>query len=375
MQKKTKSNKQFMVLSVIAIIIMVTCHVAGDIYKIFSIFPFIAVFIFISGYFYQEKNEEKMKDYIFHKFKKLMIPFFILNLIYGIIVNILKHYDIVHYGSEISLYTMIIQPFINNSQYVFTFPSWFVPSLFIGSICYLVIHKFARKVKFINDEILLVVFSIIALITMYYSEIAREQSYAMVLFKIAFFLPFFQIGYLYKQKWQKYDDKIPTIPYLIVLIIVNYLLFHLFGSLNYDMHEFSGFEKETVVWAFIVSITSILFYTRIARVISKWIGENKIVNYISNHTFSIMTHHIFILFLFEAILYVLVLNGINIVNFDINSFKQGWIYVYQIPNWQIAFQLWYAIIGIVGPLILQFGYDFIKEKTIEIERKLIAKRN
>ena len=54
MQKKT--NEQFMILSFIGIIIVVICHLARDIYKYLEFLPYIAIFVFVSGYFYKENS-------------------------------------------------------------------------------------------------------------------------------------------------------------------------------------------------------------------------------------------------------------------------------------------------------------------------------
>lgn len=372
--QKTKSNKQFMILSVIGIFIVVVCHLAGEIYRFFRIFPYIAVFVFISGYFYKKENEEKIIHYIFYKFKKLMIPFFIINLIYGIIINLLKNANIINYGAQINLYTLFVQPFVNNNQYVFTFPAWFVPALFLTTCSYVIIRKIYKKIKLRNEYLLFGIFIILQAISIYYQNTIYEKEYIIIIFRIMFFLPFFQFGYLYKQNLQKHDDKIPTIPYLIVLIGINYTLYKIYGELNYDMHEFSGFMNHNFILILITSLIGILFYTRIAKVLSKYIGENKLINYISNSTFSIMTHHIFISFIIGWIIYEININIVSVPYFDVERFKAGWIYVYEIPNLLILTQIIYTILGIGMPVVLHYIFDKIKEKSIKIYKTKLIKQ-
>lgn len=365
---KNKSNKQFMILSVIGIIVMLMCHLAGEYFKYLKAFPFIVIFVFISGYFYKEENEDNLGKYIWYKFKKLMIPFFIINLIYGIIVNILKTSGIINYGSPITLYTLCIQPFINNSQFIFNFPAWFVPTLFLLNICYSSIHKYLRKIKYLNDYILLAIFVILNFITVYFNYISHRQDVIVIIFKVLFFLPFFHIGYLYNKKWQKYDEKVSDFLYLLILGGANYIFFKLYGDLIYDMHDFADFKTNSIILPFITSVISILFYTRIAKVLSKWLGENKIISYISNNTSTIMTHHLFIIFLFNLILYIINLKT-PVPYFNIEIFRNGWICVYEVPGWIYMQQLVYVILGIVGPLFLHYIYDKIKNL---IKKKLIA---
>ena len=365
--QNVKTNKQFMVLSVIGIFIVVACHLAGEIYRFFKVFPYIAIFIFISGYFYKEEKEDNVFSYIFYKFKKLMIPFFIINLIYGIIVNIFKSAGIINFGEEVNLFTLFVQPFINNNQFVFNFPAWFVPTLFLTYVFYVNIHKVYRKIKFNNEVVLLIFFIILQVVSVYYQKLTSQYTYIISLFRIMFFLPFFQFGYIYKQKWQKYDDKIPTIPYLIILFTINYIAYKKFGDLNYDMHEFSGFKSNILILPTITSFIGILFYTRIARVLSKWIGESKIINYISNSTFSIMTHHVFVSFLVGAILYGINKNITSIPYFNIDKFKAGWVYIYEIPGKEIITQIGYLILGIGVSLLIHYVYNKIKEKAEKID--------
>ena len=363
MQEKVKENKQFMILSAIGIILVVICHLSGEMNRKLTLFPsssfFIPLFIFISGYFYKEEKEKQLGKYILYKFKKLMIPFFIINLIYGVIVNILKHYQIVQYGETINFYTLFVQPFINNNQFVLNFPAWFVPILFVTTCVYAVIHKFSKKVTFIKDEILLIVFIILQAIAVYYQDFAKAQNVITIIWKVLFFLPFFQIGHLYRIKWHEKENQLPTIPYLLLLMIINYCFGKVFGDLNYDMHEFSGFQSQYMFLPLCTSMTGILFYTRIARILSKWLGENKIINDISNHTSSIMSHHLFAAFILNIIFYVMKLKW-NFPYFDIEKFQKGWIYVCEIPGWDMVIQLGYVLLGIIVPLLFSKVFEKIK---------------
>lgn len=359
MKTKVKSNEQFMVLSVIGIIVVVFCHMPSGFIKIF---PFITLFVFISGYFYKEQNEENLGRYIYYKFKKLIIPFLIINLVYGIIINILKYFNFINFGADINLYTLLVQPFTNNSQFIFNYPAYFVPAIFLTTACYAVVHKTAKKIKGFREEILLGIFIILNILSVTLRTYINNPNYSLIFFRVMFFLPFFEFGYLYKNKWQEKDDKIPTVPYLIVLFAINYILYKVFGSLNYNMHEFSGFQTQRLVMPLFSSIVGILFYTRLAKVLSKWLGKNKLVNYISNNTFAIMTHHMFVLFIFSFGLNIINCYIVQIPYYDTARFIQGWVYIYEVPSWNVLMQIGYVIYAIAGSLGLQYIYDKIKEK-------------
>ncbi len=370
MKTKVKSNEQFMLLSVIGIIVVVFCHMPSELFTFTEIFPFITLFVFISGYFYKEQNEENIGKYIYYKFKKLIMPFLIINLVYGIIINILKYFGFINFGADINLYTLFVQPFTNNSQFIFNYPAYFVPAIFLTTASYAIIHKTAKKIKGFKEEILLGIFVILNILSLVFQYYIRPLNYSLIFLRVMFFLLFFEFGYLYKNKWQEKDDKIPTVPYLIILFSINYILYKIFGSLNYNMHEFSSFRAEGLVIPLISSIVGILFYTRLARVLSKWLGKNKLVNYISNNTFAIMTHHMFVLFLLNFILYLINCYIVQIPYYDTARFVQGWVYIYELPNLRILMQIGYVIYAIAGSLGLQYIYDKIKEKYILKKEKI-----
>ena len=94
---KEKSNKQFMLLSALGIFFVVDMH-AGSPFGIFnSIFNyesfFMQMFVFISGYFFKEKNLQTPFKYIWKNTVKLMIPFFVINAVYTGLIMLAKLYQ------------------------------------------------------------------------------------------------------------------------------------------------------------------------------------------------------------------------------------------------------------------------------------------
>lgn len=363
METTNKSNKQFMILSAISIIMVVICHLAENVGITKYIFPytsfFMPLFVFVSGYFYNTKKEDNILNTIWQKFKKIMLPFFVINLFYGILCNILKNAGIINYGMPINLYTLFVQPFINNSQFIFNFPSWFVPAFFVTYVIYVLIHKYITKLK-INNFVLLIPLILINMIAVYYQDIAKLNDLRSLVLRVAFFLSFFQFGYLYKNYLQKYDEKLKTIFYLPILIGINIILKLIFKNLGYDLHEFSGFNTNAVYLPLLTAITGILFWLRISKILVKYIGENKLINYISNNTFSIMSHHLLYAFIVNIVLYLINLEC-NIPYFDVEAFKISWIYIYKVPGFNLFIQIFYAFIGVSGPLLAKFMLNKIGE--------------
>lgn len=98
--------------------------------------------------------------------------------------------------------------------------------------------------------------------------------------------------------------------------------------------------------------------------------NNKLVNYISNNTFSIMSHHLFYIFILNFVLYL-----INVPYFDLSNFQNGWIYRYQIPGWEIPLQIGYLLLGVLGPIGMKYLYDKINIKLYKNKEKVYNDKN
>ena len=81
-------NLQFKLLSAIGIIIIVSGHCYhGGMELAYNWFPpysyNLALFVFISGYFYKTDYEENVGKYIWKRTKRLLIPAYLWNIFYG----------------------------------------------------------------------------------------------------------------------------------------------------------------------------------------------------------------------------------------------------------------------------------------------------
>ena len=128
----------------------------------------------------------------------MLIPYFIWNLIYGIIVNILKKLDIISYGEKIDLYSYFIRPWTTGHQYILNIASWFLLALFLVNIVYIIIRKLAMKLKLWNDKVATIVFLIISIVSVYISQKNKVELYIPIL-RTMYFMFFYHFGYIYKK--------------------------------------------------------------------------------------------------------------------------------------------------------------------------------
>lgn len=117
-----EKNYIFVFLYAIGSIFIVAGHCQnGGINLAFDIFPIysfhLGLFMFCSGYFYKSKNENELGKYAWKKIKRLIIPMFIWNIVYGLFVQLtrLKGFTI---GGDFTLYNLFVQPIKNGHQYI-----------------------------------------------------------------------------------------------------------------------------------------------------------------------------------------------------------------------------------------------------------------
>ena len=134
-----------MILSAFGIIFVVDAHAWGGVGLMINIFPynsfFIPMFCFISGYFFNPEKANNLVRYLLHKVHTLLMPFFVWNFIYGILITLLRHTNLVFYGSDLSIKTLFILPFFEGSLFEINSPAWFVPALFMVIFTYAVLYK------------------------------------------------------------------------------------------------------------------------------------------------------------------------------------------------------------------------------------------
>lgn len=221
------------------------------------------------------------------------------------------------------------------------------------------------------DLIIAIIFTFLNIFTVYISEKTNVNKFMLPFTKICFFIIFFHLGFIYKIYFEAFEEKIKSIYLLISLMIINSIILFFEKDINFaSLYNLGGFHNALPFIPIITGITGIWFYLRICQILVGCLGENKIINYLSNNTKCICMHHIFCMYMLALIIYVfnhfLKLNG-----FDVENFKNsaGW-YFYYFNN--STFSLIYAIVGICGSLSI----NFIELKIIRyIKNKIEGNKN
>jgi len=350
-------NQTMSILTGIAIILVVLGHIDWNVLTLFGIFPYygfhVLIFVFISGYFYKPENENDIPHYVLHKIQTLLIPYFIYNLMYGIISHILAKRGFV-FCNEVTVFNFFVEPFLGGHQYGLNFPTWFVPALFILEIINVCVRKLLSYIRLKNDIFFGSVTLIIGIVTVYLAQTGHVWGYLKTPGRILIMFPAFYMGRIYKEYLEKHDKQPSVIYYPVVgfLQVLTYLIAH--GSLNFSVVWCTSFASLPFV-PFLSTALGIALWLRIARDISTS-KLGKALGKVGESSFHIMANHIAIFMIVNVItLFILHLTG-NTNLFDMVSFKEDINYVFLLNNvylWKIV----YVIPAIVLPTV---AYQCVK---------------
>lgn len=358
-----QKNTKFLILQAIGIILVVLGHKGGinlftDWFPIYSFH--MPLFIFISGYFYKTNSESNLISFIKNKSKRLLIPYFAWNLIYGIIFTVLTKMHVIDYSAQggelLSLRTLFVVPWLHGHQFIFNLATWFVLVLFLVQISYTILRKICKYIKVTNEYFFMILFLIIGLTSVILSNKGYITSYKAPIIKVMFSIPFFHFGYLYKEKLES-KDNLNNIAYFIILFATQLILLKKYVNLGFSVAWLNNFNKENIFLPFLTSLTGILFWLRISKILVKSFEKSKIVEYIGSHTWDIMTHHIFIFFLINLLLSKV--SPYISINFNYELFKTDIWYSY-VPINGANITLFYSIASISIPLLIRYSISNIK---------------
>lgn len=363
-----KTNKKFMVLSALGIIMVVDlhCDIALNLLDTFIPYEsfFMPLFVFISGYFNKVDGKTDLTAYVKKKGRTLLLPFVVIGFIMFWLEWIINSYK---FGAvqPITQETLII-PAVNvftvGYPVLLTSPMWFVPSLLLVTLVYAVLRKaFGKKW---NSIAAVIVFCLLNIASVWSAKAFGDTQVFFLLLlpmKCIFFLPFMEFGVLYRDKIEPGMAGLSrggNIILLLALMLLNVIRMMCLPDpqdivLN-SLYNFGGFTSPFVITPLISSVIGILFWVTVADIIGNAFKDNRVVNYISENTFFIMGFHVFFFNLINCILFFINGSITAVPGFDINSFRAFPFYIWE---QYLPFKLVYFAVGLTGPLLLKLAAD------------------
>lgn len=367
---RSKSNKKFMLLSALGIFMVVDSHTFtafnffGDILPYNSFF--MPMFIFISGYFNKVDSSTNLLKYLLKKVKTLLVPYVGIALAALGIQQLINLYKL---GDEMTplpagYFSYMLERTVTvGSPFALVTPMWFVISLFAALMVYAVLKKFLYK--FWNSIVMFVIFCGLNMLTVYLAKNIDPEAIRpfLIPLKVMFFLPFLEMGVIYRNHIEKKHEALPggaKLGLMFGLLIFN-MIRTIYLPSPYDvacdsLDDLSGFTSPYIVTPIISAIVGILFWLTFVDLLGKTVQESRFVNYMSCHTFWIMGLHITFFNVLNCILMTINEHFVELLYFDTEYFQGSeWYY------WEISpsFKIVYVLAGVLGPLALKWIFDLI----------------
>ena len=327
-------NPTMRIFAALGITIVVAGHLQADFLNIGGLFSYYAFhayfFVFVAGFFYNPKSENNIVSFIVKKAKSLLVPYFIINLFYGIFCTILNLNGI-YLGQSISLYNLFVAPFLGGHQFMFNSPAWYVPALFVIEIVYCISRKILsiileklriedEKALVIIDVLTFIVYLLLAMITIYLSTMGKTWGIYKTIGRWLLMLPGICFGRSFKEYGRKWVAKLVNllkknitkdsmfkaacaglyIVFFAVICLIQYLvIINTEYGLNFSVVWATSYANGPIV-PFITTFTGLSFWYGVSSLLAKT-PLVKIFTYVGKSTNAIMSHHYLVVFVINSI--------------------------------------------------------------------------
>lgn len=352
-------NRTFGLLSALAILMIVAGHAGYDILTVGGLFPYysfhVPLFLFISGYFYRKEEEEKPLLYVKKKAKRLLLPYFIWNLVYGVVSLALRTFVGFSMGDGISLKSLFLDPFLHGYQFIYNFAAWFVPALFLIEMMNLCMQMILGKLRLDREWLILSGSLAVGVAVVQLSIGGHVWGLYKTAGRILFLYPCFQMGRFYKEKLEAHD-RIGNLPYFAVVIGIQVLLHLCCNGLAYSSVWCTGFANGPVI-PYVTVMSGVAFWLRTAKILAPLCGGDRRGGFflcLGRNTYAVMMHHIMAFMLVKMILAGIAAHTGYLADFDFTEFYGNIDYYYLVKGSE-AFKMVYLAAGVALPLLLQRG--------------------
>lgn len=347
-----KKNYSFVFLYTIGSILIVAGHCQnGGIDLAFNFFtPYsfhLALFVFSSGYFYKSKVENNVIDYIWKKVKKLIIPMYIINFLFGLFVLFTKKFGF-QIGSDFTLYNLLVAPLNSGHQFVYNMCFWFVVPLFMVEVFNVLLRKQLKKIEFYDEYTYIKIYFVMGIFSLFLSHYGYNRGNMLIVLRFLYFLPYYGLGILYKENLEKFDH-LDHMKYFGILFLVQIFLITYHKKIPSYAPAWLDFEGQLIL-PYIESILGIAFWLRISKILEKYTQNNKIINCISEHSYAIMAYQFIGFFVVKLLFAIISRNWEGMFSsFDVEAFKTD-IWYYYVPYGLSQWLILYLFAGIFIPI-------------------------
>ena len=276
--------------------IIIHCDKLGELTKYIVSFH-VPIFFLISGFVFSVKENMNYKTYIWKKFKRVMIPYFVFGFLFLIPFFLFGNGigAMLNRESEINILKNIYGIFYGNGHDGLLRQNsslWFLPCIFITQQIFFFFLKLSLKYK--NEKKKINIYIGESLISLILGFISYSIPHTRLPWGIdvAIVLSFFfAIGKIINILYENWKDKKYNKIIAVFLLIIGFLI----GMYNTDIscmnHEYGNY------WLFIISALA----TSLGLIfIIQGCKKNKVIEYIGNNTIGILVFHKLVIVLFQT---------------------------------------------------------------------------
>lgn len=326
MKTESRIDYRFKILYAVGMLMVVCghCNGGGISLTIGDWFPYaglhLALFTFCSGYFYKSSAQKQVGSYLLKKFKALILPLYLYNFAYGILVQLLKQAGFTM-GGELSAYNLLLAPILDGHQFIYNMGGWFVIPLFLVEACNVLFRKAVNAVWANPPELFFFAVSLgLGLCGNQLACLGYCTGIWLPIVRTLYFMPFYGFGIAYKNVFEKLDT-LPNSLYFSAIFAMKLAITWVFGkNLTYTPSWFFDF-MEGPIPPIIVGFLGIAFWMRAATILEPVIGRSKWINLIADHTYSIMIHQFLGFLLVKSVFAFFCSQGIAFLDFDLARFR------------------------------------------------------
>lgn len=297
------------ILLSLAMIFVVAGHMHQPYWAYFKVYAFhVPLLFFISGYFFRPRDGWEQKiAFIKGKVWRLLVPYFIYNIIFAVITYVI--YLALHQklGELPTLTNFFITPFVDGQQYDLFAPGWFLIYLFYIHLIFVFLVR--KATSLIYHLRLLGGLFLIALFWVVVASFVDLSTHEVISIfaRIGFASFFYGLGYVIKTYIHKLQPYLVNIPTFILCLGVSLWFMHFQPEYRFTLFPVY-FNSDYALAPFVSSIIGIWTWYQVSVFISRFISERSFLLLIGKHSIHVMATHLFV-FLSMHILYVWAAGG------------------------------------------------------------------
>ncbi len=326
-----------------------------------SLFPYeswvMAFFFFLSGILFgRTAYNRKPLDYIRHKCRALLLPALFINLCYGIISTVMRHYHFIEYGEKLSFSSLLISPFLWNDQFANDIPLWFVLYLFIIEAAARILYLIPFEKQSVKDSVLLTASWILSICCIRWSlSLPTASQHMLVIRKAGFFLVFFIFGIFYEHHLRAHAEKLSNPIFgcylaagaqIILMTVTDWDC-----TYNHILMDFHTLPNSWLPYfSFLTASAFILF---LARYLSPLLGKSRMLRFIGPNLRYVVYHNQFcqIMIGTAALLIYITAGGLAVPRFNPLGFQKAGHYTFELSTNGFG-KLIYLIIPFFVPIFI-----------------------